>query len=284
MLRCLKLRAAKCITFLSFVLRLLGQKIQELIVPSTQWTGFNSSDKTPPPQHTHTAFPSQGSGWGPMSAVMVMKQWDHRPCYGHVQPSFRLMADDAACRYAGMLKNQSWICAFVFCQRDWNKCSFVCRVYFFSFSLFALKVFTVDSVAAGCAGGVEDVLFQFVQLESPGSRCFCSPFSVRPVWVTRSLSRGWTRSSQACLVQEAPRRKRLLHCCPNVWVVFAVRREFYSRAPQLNKFQQAGGRFITSAACWWKNWRQGGAEIENSSKIKCRREVVRLEFKLRKVT
>lgn len=66
-----------------------------------------------------------------MSAVTVMKQWDHRPCNRHVQPSFRLMADDDACRYAGMLKNQSWICAFVFCRRDWNKCSFVCRVFFF---------------------------------------------------------------------------------------------------------------------------------------------------------
>lgn len=135
------------------------------------------------------------------------------------------MADDDACRYKGMSKNQSWICALVFCQRERNKCSFVCRVFvfFLTESLLVLPEVWRMSCFSPFSWGLLVFLLLLFSL-------FLWVFGV-----TCSLSRGWTWPSQACFVQEAPRRKRLLHCCPNVWVVSAVRREFYSQVPQLNE-------------------------------------------------
>lgn len=98
----------------------------------------------------------------------------------------------------------------------------------FWFFFFELKVCSSCQRCGGC----------LVSVRSAGVSWFVLLLFSLFLWVfgvTCSLSRGWTWPSQACFVQEAPRRKRLLHCCPNVWVVPAVRREFYSRVPQLNE-------------------------------------------------
>lgn len=180
-----------------------------------------------------------------------MRQWDHGPCYRHMQPSFRLMADDDdddAGRYAGMSKNQSWISAFL----SWTEISALLSVGLLFFLLLLNWKLAVDSVAAHLAGG-----------------CLVSAFFVLPLLlggfgVTRSLSRGW--ALQACLVQEAPFAGNgcfIVARMPESCLRF--RREFYSRVPRLNEsFSSAAGPFITSAVGCWSNWRQRRAETENS--------------------
>lgn len=150
------------------------------------------------------------------------------------------------------------LCLFVFSQRDWNK-SFVC------FCLNLNWKFAVDSAAAHLARGLEDVLFRSLQLCSPGCALLLfSPF--------RSAGLGDPFSFTGLNVVIAG-----VFCAgnPSQETAASLLRECLSRVCSPEgllqpgstvkwEVQQAGGCFITSALCWWRNCRQPRAEIENS--------------------
>lgn len=90
-----------------------------------------------------------------------------------------------------------------------------------------------------------DVIFHSLSVPygDPGTCAFVLPFPLldapsrsgwlSAVWVTCSVSQGWTRWPCAGKWQAfragSPRRKRPLHCCPKAQTLSAVRREFYSQ-------------------------------------------------------